>query len=315
MSDDTIKAGLAGISKLEKNALEAFLITVTDQELVDDTKLLVNCHHVALDGSCLPRLMDLTDNLARWVLDYVIPRSTLEKADRSAPHVRRRKEAALRSQALEAFKKHGISGEQGELLMFVIAEAILGLPQLLCKMDLKTDSEMHFHGIDGVHCGPGDDANSLAVYWCESKVHKDISDALSEALDGLKPFLLGPGTGDKDKRRELALLGRYMDLGDRAFQELVLASLDPDDPRFNKVSWRGICLVGFDQDCYPTTPNQKTAAELLSEVKSSLLNWKKSAATMAKNRKLETFVIHIIFVPFGFCDDFRKAMLKSLAQG
>lgn len=140
MNSDNIKAGFAGISKLEKDALEAVLVTVSDQELVDDTKLLVNCHHVALDGSCLPRLTDLTDNLARWVQEYVIPRSTLQKADNSAPHIRRRKEAALRQQALETFKKNGISGEQGELLMFVIAEAILGLPQLLCKMDLKTDN-------------------------------------------------------------------------------------------------------------------------------------------------------------------------------
>jgi len=62
--------------------------------------------------------------------------------------------------------------------MFILAEALLGLPQLLCKMDLKTDPEMHFHGVDGVHCGVGDDGKSLAVYWCESKVHKDISNAL-----------------------------------------------------------------------------------------------------------------------------------------
>jgi hypothetical protein len=120
VTNKTIKAGLASISKLEKDALAAVLVTVSDQELVDDTKLLINCHHVALDGSGLPRLTDLTDNLARWVQEYVIPRSTLQKADNSAPHIRRLKEAALRQQAFEVFKKNGISGEQGELLMFVI---------------------------------------------------------------------------------------------------------------------------------------------------------------------------------------------------
>jgi hypothetical protein len=237
--EQSVKESFAAISKLEKTALASVLTTITDQEILEGTKLLINCHHVALDGSGMPRLVDLTNHLVQWVQEYVIPRSTLNKADNDSPHVRRRKEAALRQQALDAFKTRGLSGEQGELLMFVIAEAILGLPQLLCKMDLKTDTEMHFHGLDGIHCGPGENDETLAVYWCESKVHKDASDALSEALDGLKPFLLSPGAGTKDKRRELALLNRYMDLGNPHLQGLILYSLDPDNENFNSVSWRG----------------------------------------------------------------------------
>lgn len=311
----TLQDALTSIIKLEESALSHVLVTVENKKAVPTTRLLVNCHHVALDGSSLPRLKDLTDSLALWAQEYVIPRSALKEADAHQPHVRRLKEAQLRREALDAFKTKGISGEQGELLMFILAEALLGLPQLLCKMDLKTDPEMHFHGVDGVHCGIADDGKSLAIYWCESKVHKDIADALSEALDGLKPFLLGPGTGDKDKRRELALLKRYMDLGNDDLRNLILNSLNPDRVEFNKVSWRGICLVGFDLDCYPTKPNTKSADIVLAEVQKELESWTKSAKTMAKNRSLESFAIHIIFVPFGFCADFRDAMIASLAKG
>lgn len=312
-SSNTLKSALSKVIKLEETVLEHVLTNVQVGQAVAPTRLVVNCHHVALDGSGLPRLKDLTDALSNWAQEYAIPRSILQSADSNDPRARRRKEAALHKEAIEVFKKTGVSGEQGELLLYVLSEALLGLPQLLCKMDLKTDPEMHFHGVDGVHCGLADDGKSLAVYWCESKVHKDVGNALAEAFDGLKPFLLGPGTGDRDKRRDLALVRRYMDLGDDELRALILNSLDPDKAEFNSISWRGICFVGFDHNGYPLKPNTKSAQQMLTEIKGELAAWTKSAKTMVTNRSLDSFVIHVIFVPFGFCADFREAMIASLS--
>lgn len=288
-----------------------YLTTVCHKSEVVDTKIVVNCHHVALDGSGQPRLLDLTEALAEWMIDYAIPRRALLEIENDPDHVRRRKTLALRNQAKNTFKKNGMSGEQGEMLMFVIAEAILGLPQLLCKMDLKTDPEMHFHGLDGVHCGVGNNDN-LAVYWCESKVHKDVSKAIGGALDGLKPFLLSAGAGDEDKKRELALVNRYMDLGDDTLQKLVLDALNPAKVEFNSVEWRGICFVGSDTDLYPDTPNSKSKETLAIELNVELEKWMKSLRTRSIKRNLETFDIHFIFVPFGFCEDFRREMSAAL---
>lgn len=288
-----------------------FLTTVTTHQAVDDTRVLAHCHHVAFDGSCLPRLQDFTDYVADWVLDYVIPRRTLMEASSASEVETRLKNQRLRRQAIETFKRTGVSGEQGEMLLFVLAESLLRLPQLLCKMDLKTDRSMHFHGLDGIHCGPGNQPDRLAVYWCESKVHKDLDGALSEAFDGLKPFLTSAGTGTDDKRRELALLDRYMDLGDPALQELILKSLNPNSTEFNEVSWRGICLVGFDYE-YPSKPNTKSAGDFHAEISLKFKEWTSKIKSRATHRELETFEIHVLFVPFGFCDDFRTCMLKSL---
>lgn len=193
----------------------------------------------------MPHLSDFTDEVTNWLIDYVIPRRQLMAARSSSDQETRLKEQRLRRRAIETFKKSGMSGEQGEMVLFVLAESLLKLPQLLCKMDLKTDSEMQFHGLDGVHCGPDDGPAKLAIYWCESKVHKDLNGALSEAFDGLKPFLVSPGTGGPDKRRELALLDNYMDLADPDLQKKILESITPHSAAFNKVSWRGICLVGL----------------------------------------------------------------------
>lgn len=258
----------------------------------------------------MPRLRDLTDKIAEWVVHYSIPRSAIQKVENEPNSTR--KLLALQRQAKETFKTRGMSGEHGEMLMFVIAEAILGLPQLLCKMDLKTDTEVHFHGLDGVHCGPGDTENSLAVYWCESKVFKNLGDAITDALKGLEPFLTGAGTGDKDKRRELALLNRYMDLGDADLQELVLESLDPSNEKFNHVNWKGICFIGFESDLYPDTPKTKSKSDLLAELQTELLKWKTSIATKVKNKSLDNFEIHFVLVPFALVENFRTEMKKSL---
>lgn len=280
------------------------------EAIVENTQVKLTSHHVALDGSDLPRLRDLTDKIAEWVVNYSIPRSAIAKAESEQNPTR--KLLALKRQAKETFKTRGMSGEHGEMLMFVIAEAILGLPQLLCKMDLKTDPEVHFFGLDGVHCGPGPTTDSLAVYWCESKVYKDVGDAISDALGGLKPFLTGAGTGDKDKRRELALLNRYMDLGDPKLQELVLESLDPSNEKFNHVAWRGICFIGFETSLYPDAPKTKTKADLLSELTTELSKWKSSISTKVTNKDLQCFDIHFVLVPFALVEDFRNEMKKSL---
>ncbi len=129
----------------------------------------------------------LTDEVANWYWTTSPEKRSSGSSSGSAREVRLKQER-LRRDAISTFKRHGMSGEQGEMLLFVLAENFLKLPQLLCKMDLKTDPEMHFHGLDGIHCGGGNSPDQLAVYWCESKVHKNLDNAISEALDGLKPF-------------------------------------------------------------------------------------------------------------------------------
>lgn len=292
--------------------LSHVLTSATVNHKIQNTNVVAHCHHVALDGSSLPRLQDLSDAIAEWVTDYVIPRSVIEKAEQGADHERRLKLNRLRARAIDTFKTKGMSGEQGELLMFVLAESFLGLPQLLCKMDLKTDSEMHFHGIDGVHCGGApDDDERLAVYWCESKVHQSLEGALSDAFDGLKPYLLAPGSGQKDKKRELALLDRYMDLGSAAIVERIIGAINPDGPVFNTIHWGALCLIGFDHE-YPSKPNQISHAKFLAEIDAAFPGWASKAESRAKNRGLESFEIHIFYMPLGFCEQFREAMKISL---
>ncbi|UUO32216.1 MULTISPECIES: Hachiman antiphage defense system protein HamA [unclassified Bradyrhizobium] len=105
--------------------LTPVLTTVTTHAVAEHTKAVAHCHHVALDGSCLPRLSDFTDEVANWLLDYVTPRRLLMAASSSNQQEARLKNERLRRQAIDTFKRYGMSGEQGEMLLFVLAESLL----------------------------------------------------------------------------------------------------------------------------------------------------------------------------------------------
>src|SRR3546814_10487872 len=61
----------------------------------------------------------------------------------------------LNQRALALFKRvrkaSNRSGEAGELLLYLLTEWILGAPQIIAKMGLKTNPQMPVHGSDGVH--------------------------------------------------------------------------------------------------------------------------------------------------------------------
>ncbi|HRE03210.1 MAG TPA: DUF1837 domain-containing protein, partial [Ilumatobacteraceae bacterium] len=157
-------------------------------------------------------MIDLAGKLAEQAVDYCVPRSRVEDARRhleltgSADRFVR-----LSREASELFTSLTNSGEGGELLLFLLLERVLGVPQLLCKMSLKTNSEMHVHGTDGVHVKVLDNGR-LGLYWCESKLYDDPQSAVRACFDSIAPFLLDEGNGAA--RRDLLLLRDHLDTGD-----------------------------------------------------------------------------------------------------
>ena len=122
------------------------------------------------------------------VADYAIPRTKLAKAKaRDIKYNSTEAVTALVEQARRSFTDLAKTGEGGEMLLFLLAERFLKLPQVLCKMDLKTDTRMHYHGADGVYAGVTPEG-MLKLYWGESKIYKDAATAIKDCLASLAPF-------------------------------------------------------------------------------------------------------------------------------
>lgn len=150
--------------------------------LIDGHAVKIHCHCLAVDGNGRVQLHRLAEFMRNAVADYAIPRSQLAKAKaRDQKYKSTEAVTALVEQAKRSFTDLAKTGEGGEMLLFLLAERFLKLPQILCKMDLKTDTRMHYHGSDGVYAGVTPDG-ILKLYWGESKVYKNVASAIKDAF-------------------------------------------------------------------------------------------------------------------------------------
>jgi hypothetical protein len=166
---DDLAAALTG----DPEALDVHLSLVERDIAINGCQVKIHCHCLTVDGNGRVQPRRLAEFMRNAVADYAIPRSQLAKAKaRDTKYNSTEAVTALVEQARRSFTDLAKTGEGGEMLLFLLAERFLKLPQVLCKMDLKTDSRMHYHGADGVYAGVTPEG-VLKHYWGESKIYKD----------------------------------------------------------------------------------------------------------------------------------------------
>ncbi len=245
------------------------------------------------------------------IVDYAIPKSRLEAARlRDAKFKSGSAVAALNAEAVGTFTDLHNTGEGGEMLLYLLAERFLQVPLVLCKMDLKTDSRMHYHGADGVYASVNKDG-LLKLFWGESKVYGDPTSAIRDCLASLAPFLVEVDHEGAGRERDLILLSDKADLNDPDLTAAFRKYFDRNSPLSNRVEYCGIALIAFDADFYPTD-TKAVADEILSSAKGEMQNWIKNVKNRLGIEKLEKFDIQFFCVPVPSADGFRQAFLKAL---
>ena len=155
---------LIPLLRTEATALDAYLEMVACNTAISSTNTRTHCYFIALDGNKRPRVKDFAKFIGAKITDFAIPRIEISRALNEA--LRNRSTAPidlLNTKARKLFTKLPKSGEGGEVLLSILAETFLRLPQLFTKMVLKTSPEMHVHGSDGIHVGVNDQSGNLAV--------------------------------------------------------------------------------------------------------------------------------------------------------
>lgn len=294
--------------------LDAFFSEVKTDSAVLGTKAKVHCYIVSHDGNDQPRVDDLALEVAIRMIDYAIPRSEILRAQESDRKNNSTVETSrLKAKARGLFSNLSKTGEGGEMLLYMLVQNYLRIPQLLCKMPLKTSNEVHYHGADGIHVTFDKQTKKLALYWGESKLYQNVETAITNCLDSIKPFLCDTGGSSARQNRDLQLISTNLDLCDEDLEDAFLTYLDPKNPNFNKLQYRGVCLIGFDDKSYPTAPNTKTEQDVINEVDTALVKWHSSLnkKIRAKN-PLELFVMEVFLIPFPSVKKFRASFLGEL---
>ncbi len=296
-----------------QNSLDAYLGQLRPPFVLAGSQADVYCHYLLGDGNSLPRVKDLARHLACRIVDFCIPRTRILRAqEKDLTENTTRHTLALHSEARHLFTKYERSGEGGEILLYLVTEAILQVPQLLCKMPLKTSAQMPVHGADAIHGAVDAATGRLVLYWGESKLHKSIRGAVSEGLDGLSHILLSSGIMSDAVKRDIQLLSNNLDLTDPALEQALLRYLDPDDPHFRSLHYKGIFLVGFDSDSYPSLPNSVLSDDVRDALATQLSSWDDVFANHITAKQLLNSSMHIFCIPLPSVEVFRGEIREAL---
>lgn len=305
---DDFKSILAG----DPDELDVHLELVERDIRINPEKIKIHCHCLAVDGNNRINVKRLAEFMRNSVADYAIPRSKLDAArERDRKFNSSAAVSALHNQACLTFTDLARTGEGGELLLFLLAERFLQLPQVLCKMDLKTDSQMHYHGADGVYASLSD-TGSLKLYWGESKMYNDAKAAIRDCLASLAPFLIEDEHEHAGRERDLILISDKADLSNPDLTIAFKEYFDRASPMSNRVEYCGISLIGFDAHIYESEEPKELAYTVAERARTEVLSLLDSIATRSVAERLDTFEIQFLCVPFPSVEEFRRAFLTSL---
>jgi hypothetical protein len=306
--DAALKAALRGSS----SSINTHLVCLKRDIQVGDTKTRLHCYFLPIDGNGRVRMKPLAEFLRDQIIDYAIPRRTIQEAYAQAEQTGSMAAISnLHERARSLFTDLAQTGEGGELLLFAMAEALFGITQIICKMTLKTSTSMHYHGADGVYAEARPDGG-LNLYWGESKIYGDPSAAIRNCLESLAPFLREPEGEDAERHQDILLINEFANFADERIVNALKHFLDKNDPASLLVRHCGFALSGFDCGSYPTGDVEMTADQVAASISQQLNTWVNSAKGRVAQEKLEKFDIHFICVPLPSANDFRSYFLSLL---
>lgn len=301
----TLRDAVEEIVRGGPDEFSSTVFTLAKDQAIEGCKTIAHCHFVVSDPNRFARVDALAKQLVKQVIYYAVPRTDIAKAQAKPDDRAVQAIIELYTDAVALFTdSQPNTGEGAELLLYALVEKYLRIPQVLSKMSLKTSRAHQTNGADGLHAKLEED-ETLALYWGEAKLYAGISEAMSDCLDSVKPYLLGE-QGDQD----LYLLKHYSDTGDRELTLRLVEYFSEDSGLAAKVEMRAACLVGFGHDNYPCLPEDLEAIE--EELKETMSKWFAGISTRVKNRKLTDFSIHFILFPLPSPDEFRDAIKAAL---
>lgn len=311
MSDPDVgglAADLLDLARGTPDDLLSFLPRFEDEVEVDGTKTRLRTHFIAYDVNKHPAVELLAASMSRAALDFCIPRHKIAAANQAYAETGSTDElVALTEQARQLFVASNKSGEGGELLLFLLMERILQRPQILSKMALKTSTQVHVHGSDGVHASLHEDG-ILDVYWGESKLYESSSEAFKDCFESIAPFLRADG--DDRRKQDLLLVRDHLNVEETDLAAHLLEYFDETNPKRLRVRWNGVCLIGFSHKSYPDISDKGEANQ--KKIKQAVDRWRTTVQGRVNEFEIIEVNIDAFCVPVPDVHDLRSRVMTRL---
>lgn len=274
---------------------------------IDGATVDATLHYVRFDQATKePRFGLLAKALAKHVVSFCLSARTRHLVSERADYDD--DEGELFMLARDYFRKLRDSGEVGELLLFFLLEAAIGAPQVVCKMELKTNSGDEVKGADGIHIKWDEKDAHLDVYLGEAKLYQDIGAAMTKALSSVKDIYECNRLDE-----ELHLVTAHFKHLDDDFQRRVTAWVNretaPDECHIIHS-----CLIGWDWSQYKRLAADRDGLfnDFEKEYRSYCTNIQELLAARFKDYSHRHLSFHFLFVPFSSVGDFRNSFYREL---
>lgn len=250
------------------------------------------------------------------ILEYAIPKKEIDESrEYLAQTNSTAKIVRLRKKAEGLFTDLEKTGEGGEILLYILVQEFLKIPQLISKMSLKTSGQLHYQGADGIHVNYDSASSTLNLYWDESKMYSNMNDAMGKCMESLKGFLLDPQSSGSVQERDLQLITANIsaNVNDPDLEDALVCYFDKDDDMSNSIVYKGLCFIGFDIGNYPANKIQKTTEVVVEEIKKEIQAWQDTLVKKIKTyTNLELKEIHVFLLPFPSVAEFRRIYLETI---
>lgn len=266
-----------------------------------------------------PTLDEFVEYIYHRIIPFCIPRKVrLEKDRHYAATGDTRYIVELIDQAKNLFiKAHNsgkTTGEPGELILFILLEALLTAPQLACKMYLKTSEEMPVHGSDSIHVLKGSSENTLCLIWGESKIYQKLSSALDDICASISNFL-SEETGRSLRERDIDILKDHMDISEPELREVLIRFFDPYCEESNRREEAFACFVGFDYAIYKnldSMPKEEQERFFRTAFQARIDSACKLFEKKLRSTGLSHLRIYFFLIPFPSVEELRQKFLMKI---
>ncbi len=298
-------ADLGAMLSASRQNYDACVDHVEYDHTITGVRAKMRLHHLRFDANGHPKLDALAKCLVDHAIDYAI-------SSRNRPAMLTAQEAARYMQeARRLFRvvaaptgTADLAGEAGEMLLYLLLEAVIEAPQVVAKIELKTNPALEVNGSDGIHMRWHPTDNLVDVYFGESKMYTDVGAALTSAFNSIEDF-----HANGMRAHEYAMVTKFFkgidDEVKAAVADVLDTGLPGPDARINHA-----CLIGYDWAATGLTPGQAATA-VQAEYKRQFIAEAPSLHQRLQRRfnscRRRQYGFEVFFLPFTSVQAFRNA--------
>lgn len=283
---------------------------MTHEESITGISATTRLHYLKFNGNGELMVTSLAELMYKRIIDYCTEartRPTLLDAGQAAMYAKRARKLFVHPPATADDPDQ--TGEAGELLLYMLVETILNAPQVVAKMELKTNPNLEVNGSDGIHMAWNAEDEIVDIYFGEAKLYQDVGAAIKRCLESIDGFhengLL---------KHEFLLVTKNFKYADQRIQEAVLKLLE-DGIMTEGLRVNHACLIGYSWSKYSEVFS-KPAPEKLKHFIDEYTKDAVRLHSILANR-LEAFVtksvrLDVFFLPFSNVQDLRDAFNEAL---